>query len=618
MPLSLKMFSIMKKIFHCISILLCCFNAFANTQVDSLSSFAKIYGIVRYYSPNPHTIDWSESDWFKVSYNYVKEYRNSGYNNKVLTDFLSVFAPNATLTSSPDPTRRYCCASSPLYYNEHNGSGNLTYHISEDEVYRPYYCELVEINDNKERGPRIDQNYSYSISNNLYLNIPIAEKKECFCEDKINNAKSIAEKVWSSMLNRETDMRLKLIDMFRDVDYRITDMIARWNIIQHFYLYHNEDEMQWEDSLDTMIKYAIDFPDEERVRAVCFNYYDLVRKVMNPVKDSHLIVNGSMDMGGDVKGAYLGRYYSPLETQIINDKVIIKSVDPDAQSKLIGGSKIVSLNGEDITKVIDNNLCYVNSSNATYAKVDALQYALSSADATKSIAVTTLAPDGLVESDTLYLRRGRPYRDLSQSNSSYWISDSIAYFNPSVMRDSYQAFTEMMKRDNEFSAIIFDIREYPAYDFIDVLGHLTDSDMLMDNIHTPISYLPNRGEVYFKTQKQYIRSKDMTIDKQCVFLSDYTSMSYAETVLMLVAEYDLGTIIGTPSCGTNGDATRFDLPAFGFTMTALKATNIDGTRHHGVGVIPDVLVDMDACDSVYTNQDYILESAISYIKENNE
>lgn len=110
----------------------------------------------------------------------------------------------------------------------------------------------------------------------------------------------------------------------------------------------------------------------------------------------------------------------------------------------------------------------------------------------------------------------------------------------------------------------------------------------------------------------------MTIDKQCVFLSDYTSMSYAETVLMLVAGYDLGTIIGTPSCGTNGDATRFDLPAFGFTMTALKATNIDGTRHHGVGVIPDILVDMDGCNPVYTNQDYILESAISYIKENNE
>ena len=607
----------MKKILYCISILLCC-NAFANSQVESLSSFAKVYGIVRYYSPNPYTTDWSESDWFKVSYNYIKEYRTSGYDNNVLAEFLAVFAPNATLTTYPDLTRNGWNSSSPLYYNAHNGCGNLTYQISEDEVYSPYYCELSQIADNEERCPRIDQKYSYLIDNNLYLNIPIAEHKECFSEDEINKEKSSAEDLWSSTLAKETDMRLKLIDMFRDVDYRITDMIVRWNIVQHFYLYHNEDEMQWENHLADMIQAALSFPDEEREREVCFNYYDLVRKVMNPVKDSHLIVNGSMDMGGDVKGAYLGRYYSPLETQIINGKVIIKSVDPDAQSKLIGGSEIIFLNGEDITKVINNNLCYVNSSNATYAKVDALQYALSSADATKSIAVTTLTQDGLVVSDTLFLRRGRPYRDLSHSNSAYWISDSIAYFNPSVMRDSYQAFTEMMKRDNEFSAIIFDIREYPAYDFIDVLGHLTDSDMLMDNIHTPISYLPNRGEVYFKTQKQYIRSKDMTIDKQCVFLSDYTSMSYAETVLMLVAEYDLGTIIGTPSCGTNGDATRFDLPAFGFTMTALKATNIDGTRHHGVGVIPDVLVDMDAFDSVYTNQDYILESAISYIKENNE
>ena len=594
---------------------MCC-NAFANSQVESLSSFAKVYGIVRYYSPNPYTTDWSESDWFKVSYNYIKEYRKSGYNNNVLTEFLAVFAPNATLTTYPDLTRNGWNSSSPLYYNEHNGCGNLTYQISEDEVYNPYYCVLAQIADNEERCPRIDQKYSYLIDNDLYLNIPIAEHKECFSEDEINKEKSSAEDLWSSTLAKETDMRLKLIDMFRDVDYRITDMIVRWNIVQHFYLYHSEDEMQWENHLADMIQAALSFPDEEREREVCFNYYDLVRKVMNPVKDSHLIVNGSMDMGGDVKGAYLGRYYSPLETQIINGKVIIKSVDPDAQSKLIGGSEIISLNGEDIAKVINNNLCYVNSSNATYAKVDALQYALSSADATKSIAVTTLTQDGLVVRDTLFLLRGRPYRDLSHSNSAYWISDSIAYFNPSMVRDSYQAFTEMMKRDNEFSAIIFDIREYPAYDFIDVLGHLTDSDMLMDNIHTPISYLPNRSEVYFKTQKQYIRSKDMTIDKQCVFLSDYTSMSYAETVLMLVAEYDLGPIIGTPSCGTNGDATRFDLPAFGFTMTALKATNIDGTRHHGIGVIPDVLVDMPDCDPVYSNQDYILESAIRYIKGN--
>lgn len=28
--------------------------------------FARTYGIVRYFSPNPYTQDWSESDWMKV------------------------------------------------------------------------------------------------------------------------------------------------------------------------------------------------------------------------------------------------------------------------------------------------------------------------------------------------------------------------------------------------------------------------------------------------------------------------------------------------------------------------------------------------------------------------
>ena len=27
--------------------------------------FARTYGIVRYFSPNPYTQDWSESDWMK-------------------------------------------------------------------------------------------------------------------------------------------------------------------------------------------------------------------------------------------------------------------------------------------------------------------------------------------------------------------------------------------------------------------------------------------------------------------------------------------------------------------------------------------------------------------------
>lgn len=36
------------------------------SNVSNYVEFARVYGIVRYFSPNPYTKDWSESDWMKV------------------------------------------------------------------------------------------------------------------------------------------------------------------------------------------------------------------------------------------------------------------------------------------------------------------------------------------------------------------------------------------------------------------------------------------------------------------------------------------------------------------------------------------------------------------------
>lgn len=77
----------------CLALLLPCVQMFA---------LDKIYGIVRYYSPNLYTQAWDETDWFKVAYRYVRYYRESDCDESVLYDFLNVFAPNATLTPEPD------------------------------------------------------------------------------------------------------------------------------------------------------------------------------------------------------------------------------------------------------------------------------------------------------------------------------------------------------------------------------------------------------------------------------------------------------------------------------------------------------------------------------------
>ena len=43
-----------------------CISSTFGESLTPYVAFARTYGIVRYFSPNPYTRNWSESDWMKV------------------------------------------------------------------------------------------------------------------------------------------------------------------------------------------------------------------------------------------------------------------------------------------------------------------------------------------------------------------------------------------------------------------------------------------------------------------------------------------------------------------------------------------------------------------------
>ena len=141
----------------------------------------------------------------------------------------------------------------------------------------------------------------------------------------------------------------------------------------------------------------------------------------------------------------------------------------------------------------------------------------------------------------------------------------------------------------EYRAVAFDLREYPALDFDRILAHLTDSVLNTAPLfHTPLSCFPDRMHLRWDSRDDFVNPAAPRIDLPVYFLCGPESMSWCETVLMLVKGYGLGTVIGSSTTGTNGDASTFTLPAFPFRMTAVKAVNLDGSRHHGTGVQPDI------------------------------
>lgn len=74
-----------------------------------------------------------------------------------------------------------------------------------------------------------------------------------------------------------------------------------------------------------------------------------------------------------------------------------------------------------------------------------------------------------------------------------------------------------------------------------------------------------------------------------IFLSDRNVLSFGETIVELIKTHKIGTVIGEPTSGTNGDAVIVRSPSMGYIFTGYKFLNHDGSLHHGIGVLPDII-----------------------------
>lgn len=154
------------------------------TGVAHYIEFARTYGIVRYFSPNPYTLNWSESDWMKVCALLI--------NRAETQPFETVFkplAPTLFFSNSPDSIQdKTVHANSPAKYYYYSGAGKLNIPFWARlftpglDNYIPYYKKLLSVSDSCDVGitPTAYQYYTYPITKVKYLNIQHALPQETF------------------------------------------------------------------------------------------------------------------------------------------------------------------------------------------------------------------------------------------------------------------------------------------------------------------------------------------------------------------------------------------------------------------------------------------------------
>ena len=576
---------------------------------DDYISFAKAYGIMRYYSPNHHTENWTDMDWFKVGYYFADKIGNSKTEN-IIEDMAAVLAPEAFISTRPKSKTAKDVRSETYQYRLHTGSGFISV-----SGYTPYYKEIVTCGgEQPEYSPETGRWYCYELGDRLYLNIQSAARRDCFSKEDTDNLLKEANILWESLYDEEGDYMSEVIRIFNDRTYRVTDLMIRWNIIQHFYPYKSEDSLDWERQLPVMIGKALSDEFDKAERNTVFAYREMLQEMYSPIKDAHLEIDGSLSFPG-LPARYLAQYYAPLALSCFDDCIIID----DSGLGIEKGSRLIKISGRDIEEVIKEKSQKISQTNKTAERWSAMYEAISTTDRDSVMTVTYITPAGEEKSVKTKAALNRP-ATIKIQKPVFEAKEDILIVNLCETKafndDFYESFMKRLE-DEIPEAIIFDVRGYPTYHFDKVLAHLTDKDMSNGFFKTPLTALPDQENMGYEVNTGVRKPLEPHITVPCWFLADYRAMSWAETVLMYVKEYDLGTIVGTPSTGTTGDITQFTFPAFNLTLTGLHAAWLDGGRHHGTGVEPDIRVEVSVDDHL-NGRDMVIEETIRLISETNE
>lgn len=163
--------------------------------------------------------------------------------------------------------------------------------------------------------------------------------------------------------------------------------------------------------------------------------------------------------------------------------------------------------------------------------------------------------------------------------------------------------------------IVLDFRGYPrGTQFL--FQHMTDQHMQSQKWQVPRQIRPDRTEMNdFETGGRWqMPPKKPRFAGKMVFITNGSAISYAESCMSIVANYELGEIIGSPTAGANGNVNPFTLPGgYQVAWTGMRVVNHDDSQHHVRGV--QVTVPMKpTIAGIRDGRDELLEAAVKLIQ----
>jgi len=447
--------------------------------------------------------------------------------------------------------------------------------------------EIKKIESTDSNYPALGKYYSFPLSEQLYAYYPLA----------IDALPSQTEEL--NMLIKESKVKWKN-DFFISPYYRIANAIINDAYIQHFYAYYEEDGLadSWQSVCSSYIKEIADCTSYEEYSIYSYKHYASVR-------DGHMYIMNGYNKPGSMLGKYVRIYYPDILLKYVEGKVCIADYS-STYKDLQPGDQIVAVNGKDIKSLLEEKLKLVSASTKGSSFEKVCNMFIFQSFKKDSIIHIQVKQDGNITRDMALRTNKTQNREFNQGEFIKQIEDGIWKINPCTdKKNSYSAFAKYIDEFQHAKGIIIDVRGYPQASILPILSHFIDTTAAVGQILTPTFYYPNHDNVKYEItalsswgihpaiepyQKEWEYDKPLPVRLQTpvVFLTDHNAISFAETIMELFKSHGIGTIIGQPTAGTNGDAVIVRSPTIGMIFTGYKFLTFGGERHHGVGVRPDI------------------------------
>lgn len=191
------------------------------------------------------------------------------------------------------------------------------------------------------------------------------------------------------------------------------------------------------------------------------------------------------------------------------------------------------------------------------------------------------------------------------------LADRVVYVDLHTLDEL--TWMSLLPKLSGVKAIIFDLRGYVGTGAFLPLEYLADHELRSPTFVHRLVTISEKSR--YEDHVWYITPRREKLGAKAIFVADARTASAPETILQIVKGEHLGTVVGEPTGGTNGNVAEYDLIGeMSMRFTAMRVLNHDGTVFQGRGITPDIVVH-PTVNGIVAGRDEVLEAAIDVAKQ---